>query len=117
MCFSFQCSQTCGGGTQTRRASCLDSYGVQWDGECVGPVDTVTRRCGDRECAMWQMGEWGQVGHRYSRPSILHPFILRPPLIKRPIAFVPKCHCVLNALYFKTTCNIRPHDFGPLGGL
>ncbi len=25
--------------------------------------------------------------------------------------------CVLNDLYFKTTCNIRPHFLGPMGGL
>ncbi len=24
---------------------------------------------------------------------------------------------MLNDLYFKTTCNIRPHLFGPMGGL
>ncbi len=25
--------------------------------------------------------------------------------------------CVLNNLYFKTTCNIRPNFLGPIGGL
>ncbi len=24
---------------------------------------------------------------------------------------------MLNDLYFKTTCNIRPHFLGPMGGL
>ncbi len=54
---------------------------------------------------------------QYSNPSILQPFILRPPLIIRPLNLVPKCHSVLNDLYFKTTCNIRPHFLGPMGGL
>ncbi len=32
--------------------------------------------------------------------------------------FGPKVpFCVLNNLYFKTTCNIRAHFVGPMGGL
>ncbi len=42
----------------------------------------------------------------YSSPSILQPFILRPPLIIRPLDLVPKGNFLLNDLYFKTTCNI-----------
>ncbi len=54
----------------------------------------------------------------YSGPSILQPSILRPPLIIRPLDLVPKGKIsVLNNLYFKTTCNIRPHFLGPIGGL
>ncbi len=49
----------------------------------------------------------------YSSPSILQPSILRPPLIIRPKGQFS----VLNDLYFKTTCNIRPHVLGPMGGL
>ncbi len=52
-----------------------------------------------------------------SSPSILQPFILRPSLITRPPNLVLNCHCVLNDLCFKTTCNIRPHFLGPIGGL
>ncbi len=55
---------------------------------------------------------------RYSSPSILQPSSLRPPLIIRPLDLVPKGQfSVLNYLYFKTTCNTRPHFLGPLGGL
>ncbi len=54
----------------------------------------------------------------YSSPSIIQPSILIPPLIIRPLDLVPKGHfSVLNVLYFKTTCNIRPHFLGPMGGL
>ncbi len=55
----------------------------------------------------------------YSNPSILQPSILRPPLIIRPLDLVPKGNllCTVNDLYFKTTCNIRPHFLGPMGGL
>ncbi len=54
----------------------------------------------------------------YSSPSILQPSILRPPLIIRPFDLIPKVNfSVLNYLYFKTTCNIRPHFLGPMGGL
>ncbi len=37
-------------------------------------------------------------------------------LIKGPLDIVPKC-CVVNNLYFKTACHIRPHFLGPMGGL
>ncbi len=54
----------------------------------------------------------------YSSPSILQTSTLRPPLIIRPLDLVPKGKfSVLNDLYFKTTCNIRPHFLGPMGGL
>ncbi len=53
----------------------------------------------------------------YSSPSILQPFILRPPLIIRPLDLVPKGNFLLNDLYFKTTCNIWPHFLGPMGDL
>ncbi len=57
----------------------------------------------------------------YNSPSILQPSILRPPFIIRPLDFGPKGQFsvlnMLNNLYFKTTCNIRPHFLGPMGGL
>ncbi len=56
----------------------------------------------------------------YNSPSILQPSILRPPLIIRPLGawLGPKGQLsVLNDLYFKTTCNIRPYFLGPMGGL
>ncbi len=55
---------------------------------------------------------------QYSSPSIFQPSNLRPPLIKRPLDFVPKSNfCVKCPLFFKTTCNIRQHFLGPMGGL
>ncbi len=53
----------------------------------------------------------------YSSPSTLQPFMLKPPLIIRPLHVVLNCHSVLNDLHLKTTCNIRPHFLGPMGGL
>ncbi len=53
----------------------------------------------------------------YSSPSILQTSILRPPLIIRPFYLVPKGNFLLNDIYFKTTCNIRPHFLGLMGGL
>ncbi len=53
----------------------------------------------------------------YSSPSILQRSILRPPLVIRPLDLVPKGNMLLNDLYFKTTCNIRPHFLRPMGGL
>ncbi len=50
----------------------------------------------------------------YSSPSILQPSILRSPLI---IRLFQRAFSVLNHLYFKTTCNIRPRFLGPMGGL
>ncbi len=44
----------------------------------------------------------------YSSPSILQPYILRPPFIIRLLDLLPKGNFfVLNDLYSKTTCNIR----------
>ncbi len=53
------------------------------------------------------------------RPSILQSSIIRPPFIIRPLDLVPKGNllCLSFNLYFKTTCNIRPHFLGPMGGL
>ncbi len=53
----------------------------------------------------------------YSSPSILQPSILRSPLIIRPLDLVQKGNFLLNDFYLKATCNIRPHFFGPMGGL
>ncbi len=54
----------------------------------------------------------------YSSPSILQPSILRPPLIIRPLGFDHKGQfSVLNYLYFKNACNVRPHFLGHMGGL
>ena len=55
---------------------------------------------------------------QYSSPSILQPSTLRPgPLVIRPLDFGPKGQVVvLNDLYFKTTCNVRPQFIGPMGG-
>ncbi len=52
-----------------------------------------------------------------SSPSILQPSILRPPLIIRLLDLVLKGNFLLNDFYFKTTCNIRAHFLGPMGGL
>ncbi len=47
----------------------------------------------------------------------LHKHVLDPTVI-RPLDLVPKGQfSVLNDLYFKTTCNIRPHFLGLVGGL
>ncbi len=55
--------------------------------------------------------------NQYSSPSILQASILRPPLIVRLLDLVPKGNFLLNDLYFKTTCNVRPYFLGPMGGL
>ncbi len=65
------------------------------------------------EVSIQEMGiQCTRIGkYMYSGPSILQPFILRPN-------FGPKVQfSVLLNLYFKTTCNIRPHFHGPMGGL
>ncbi len=43
---------------------------------------------------------------------------LKPPFMIRLLDLVPKVPLsVLNSLYFKTTCNARPHFIGPMVGL
>ncbi len=95
--------------TRVARTSVIIFRKTEWrTGRCIEPIG---------------MALFGKVWilhlYRYSSPSILQPSILRPPLIIRPLALVPKGNqfSALNDLYFKTTCNIRPHLLGPMGGL
>ncbi len=50
-------------------------------------------------------------------PLFYNP-LFKTPLDYKTAGFGPKGQfSVLNDLYFKTTCNIRPHFLGPMDGL
>ena len=52
-----QCSQSCGGGTQTRNVTCLNDH----VGDC--PVDekpTAKQLCGNAPCPYWKVGMWSE---------------------------------------------------------
>ncbi|KDR16488.1 hypothetical protein L798_08797, partial [Zootermopsis nevadensis] len=82
-----QCSKTCGGGTQTRSAHCVDERGWPKDESDCKQSDppVVERPCGTQECPKWVLGEsspcsvtcgvgerknslWCQVGNRIVAP-------------------------------------------------
>ncbi len=52
-------------------------------------------------------------------PLFYNPLLyFQTSLDHKTAQFGPKVPlCVVNDLYFKTTCNIRPHFLGPMGGL
>lgn len=59
----FQCSKTCGGGTQTRSAHCVDERGWPKDESDCKQSDppVVERPCGTQECPKWVLGESSPV--------------------------------------------------------
>jgi hypothetical protein len=59
----FQCSKTCGGGTQTRSAHCVDERGWPKDESDCKQSDppVVERPCGTQDCPKWVLGELSPV--------------------------------------------------------
>lgn len=57
-----QCSQTCGGGIQTRKAHCVDLNGrVIQDGHCPADEKILRQSCHVESCPRWEVGEWTPV--------------------------------------------------------
>ena len=57
-----QCSQTCGGGFQTRKAHCVDLSGRMIpDQHCAMEEKIVRQACHIENCPRWEVGEWTPV--------------------------------------------------------
>ncbi|XP_045465321.1 A disintegrin and metalloproteinase with thrombospondin motifs 9 isoform X2 [Harmonia axyridis] len=57
-----QCSQSCGGGIQTRTAECVDTKSNEPldEDKCRGIEKTTKRECKDNECPKWITTDWSQ---------------------------------------------------------
>lgn len=56
------CSVTCGGGTQYRSATCVDtSNKAIAEAKCMTEEKIVTRTCGNEICPNWSFGTWSAV--------------------------------------------------------
>jgi hypothetical protein len=63
---SFQCSETCGTGTQTRKVHC--SLGIDRENACERSIKPeASRAClSDKDCSgLWFAGPWSQVRFYY----------------------------------------------------
>lgn len=59
-----QCSLTCGGGVQTRKAHCVDLNGrVIADSNCPAEERVLRQSCHMESCPRWEVGEWTPVNH------------------------------------------------------
>ena len=57
-----QCSVTCGGGVQTRKAHCVDLNGrVIHDSNCPPEEKILRQSCHMESCPRWEVGEWTPV--------------------------------------------------------
>lgn len=62
--FCHQCSLTCGGGVQTRKAHCVDLNGrVIADSNCPIEERVLRQSCHMESCPRWEVGEWTPVNH------------------------------------------------------
>ena len=56
------CSESCGGGMQTREAACVDSDNVaQPDDKCFAIKAVTEQECSQDPCPKWMTGEWTAV--------------------------------------------------------
>lgn len=63
----FQCSETCGTGTQTRKVYC--SLGIDRENACdQSTKPEINRAClSDKDCnGLWFTGPWSQVRYNYN---------------------------------------------------
>lgn len=57
-----QCSQSCGGGFQSRKAHCVDLSGrMIADQHCAAEEKIVRQACHIENCPRWEVGEWTPV--------------------------------------------------------
>uniref|UniRef100_A0A0P6J9Z7 A disintegrin and metalloproteinase with thrombospondin motifs 9 preproprotein n=1 Tax=Heterocephalus glaber TaxID=10181 RepID=A0A0P6J9Z7_HETGA len=67
-----ECSKSCDGGSQRRRAICVNSQNdVLDDNKCTHQEKVTTQRCNEFPCPQWQSGDWSEClvtcgkGHRH----------------------------------------------------
>uniref|UniRef100_A0A8C4KX37 ADAM metallopeptidase with thrombospondin type 1 motif 9 n=1 Tax=Equus asinus asinus TaxID=83772 RepID=A0A8C4KX37_EQUAS len=69
---SFQCSKSCDGGTQRRRAICVNTRNdVLDDSKCTHQEKVTIQRCNEFLCPQWKSGDWSEClvtcgkGHKH----------------------------------------------------
>nr|XP_033815546.1 A disintegrin and metalloproteinase with thrombospondin motifs 20 isoform X1 [Geotrypetes seraphini] len=56
-----QCSRSCGGGTKSREAYCMNNFGHHLaDGECNEHQKVVIESCSELSCPEWTTSEWSE---------------------------------------------------------
>lgn len=59
---SFQCSESCDGGIQRRRAVCVNTRNdVLDDSKCTHQEKVTVQRCNEFPCPRWKSGDWSEV--------------------------------------------------------
>ena len=67
-----KCSQTCGGGLQTRKAHCVDLSGrVIGEHHCLAEAKLVRQNCHMESCPRWEVGDWTPVKTQFLLLTIL----------------------------------------------
>ena len=60
--FSFQCSKSCDGGSQRRRAICVNTRNdVLDDRKCAHQEKVTIQRCNEFSCPQWKSADWSEV--------------------------------------------------------
>ncbi|XP_036992016.2 A disintegrin and metalloproteinase with thrombospondin motifs 9 isoform X1 [Artibeus jamaicensis] len=67
-----ECSESCGGGIQRRRAICVNTRNdVLDDSKCIHQDKVTIQRCNELPCPQWKSGDWSEClvtcgkGHRH----------------------------------------------------
>ncbi|XP_035886888.1 A disintegrin and metalloproteinase with thrombospondin motifs 9 isoform X5 [Phyllostomus discolor] len=67
-----ECSESCGGGIQRRRAICVNTQNdVLDDSKCIHQDKVTIQRCNDLPCPQWKSGDWSEClvtcgkGHKH----------------------------------------------------
>lgn len=59
---SFQCSESCDGGIQRRRAICVNTQNdVLDDSKCTHQEKVTVQGCNEFPCPRWKSGDWSEV--------------------------------------------------------
>ena len=70
-----ECSQTCGGGEQSRLGRCQDQVGdVLEDRKCEKMPKVTHKTCGYKDCPRWVTGEWSHCSASCGRGERQRPY-------------------------------------------
>ena len=74
-----KCSQSCGGGIQTRKAQCVDLDGRSIpEVHCPAEEKLIRQSCHVESCPRWEVGDWTPVGFPFFSISIVIKILKNP---------------------------------------